>query len=98
MSLYDIVPSSERALAQLSYKLSNTMERLARYQNHLTFIRHSSPLFIPVYRIVLLLLTKVYETETSKSDKVCYAKLNNSTRWLYVWWWLLRMRSILQPS
>ena len=38
MSLYDIVPSSERALVQLCYKLSDTKERLARYKNHLTFL------------------------------------------------------------
>ena len=38
MSLYDRVPSSERALVQLCYKLSDMMKRLARYKNHLTFL------------------------------------------------------------
>ena len=48
MSLYDIVQRSVRATVQLSYRPKHGVEKLARYQNHLTFlIRCRDHHFIP---------------------------------------------------
>ena len=38
MSLYSIIDRSEQAGIQIAYKLKSTMERLARWKNHLTFM------------------------------------------------------------
>ena len=38
MSLYNIIDRSERACIQAAYKMKLSMEKLARWKNHLTFM------------------------------------------------------------